>query len=225
MPKVNSGYREKNKAAYNEIIIKDIKALSDIFVSQIENCSPKLNPFERMHTERITERLKDGNRHPQIISPKRLKATSYWPAIIDRMSSDQGSEMRTILKRLTPLFKWKHHSSYNAESCSKDFLDNFSLTELIGEDGLCFSRQVTLGIFLIGPDTYYPLHSHNGSECLYLLSGRGTWRLANGPTISLPHSSTVFIPSEVTHAFWSYKEPMAAIYACPGIPKSNMLQR
>ena len=220
---IDPGCNEK-QIVDSEMVKQNISALIDLYVNKVGNSSPKLTSFERRNIDFIAERLSNDTLRPQLSPPIHRPAAAYWPTILENIASEQGQAIGSILKRLTPYFKWKFHGSYNLQNCSQDFLNNFSLTELVGEDGLCFSKQVTYGIFLIGPDTYYPMHCHDAAECLYVLSGRGTWRLAEGPTISLPPSSTVFIPSGKAHAFWSFKDPMAAIYMCPGTTNSQIAE-
>ena len=155
--------------------------------------------------------------HPQIsVVPQIKPVVKHWGAALDALRRGPSAELYGPLKALTPLLRWMQSPHYHPDKCPRDFLENYAYSELVGPDGLCLSTTASMGIMLLGPDTYYPPHLHPSIECLYVLSGRGTWHLENGPTISLPPGTAVFIPYGRTHSFWSMDAPMAAVYLCSG---------
>jgi len=150
------------------------------------------------------------------LTPQVKPATRYWEKALE-IAIDMGNqEIATCLDALTPFLHWLVDPGYRGQNVSKKFVDNYACFELIGSEGLFFNSTVTVGVILLSPNIYYPPHAHPASECLYLLSGRGTWHISGGPIISIPIGGHMLIPSECGHAFWSMDTPLAAIYLCMG---------
>ncbi len=150
------------------------------------------------------------------LTPQSMPVVRFWSQALDATRRGAANGLAGALEELTPRLRWMQCPNYTVENTSQGFMDNYAYTELIGPDGFRLSDTVSIGIMLLGPNTYYPSHTHPTVECLYMLSGRGTWHLSGGPTISLPPGSAVFIPYGSNHAFWSMEEPLAAIYFCAG---------
>ncbi len=53
--------------------------------------------------------------------------------------------------------------------------ENFAFCDFIGPDGWLQSRNVTLGLTMLGPGTEYPFHQHPARELYLLLSGSSYW--------------------------------------------------
>ena len=150
------------------------------------------------------------------LAPQRKPATRHWKKSL-KMAKELGAkDIVRCLETLTPYLHWMINPGYRGQNVNKAFVDNYACFELIGHDGLFTSSTVTVGVMLLSPNIYYPPHSHPASECLYLLSGRGTWHMSSGPIISIPPGGHILIPSECIHAFWSMDTPLAAIYLCLG---------
>lgn len=150
------------------------------------------------------------------LEPLVQPATRHWGKALE-MARDMGfSDLVQCLEDLTPFLWWMVDPGYRGKNVNQEFVDNYACFELIGPDGLFSNSTVTVGVMLLSPNIYYPPHAHPASECLYLLSGRGTWHLTDGPIISIPPGGHILIPSGSVHAFWSMDTPLAAIYLCLG---------
>jgi mannose-6-phosphate isomerase-like protein (cupin superfamily) len=178
--------------------------------------SLKGNESEYPPVRSLLARLAAEPRRPAPPTPCELPVVRYWPAALAGLQDQEGASLTPLLQQLTPRLSWWQGEHYTAASMGAAFVENYALAELLGPRGLCRSADLALGILLLGPDTYYPPHYHPAEEGLYLLSGRGTWHLDRGPTISLPPGGVVHIPAGGAHAFWSFGAPMAALYFCQG---------
>lgn len=210
------------------------KPKPDVCVSDSENGgTPAVDDFLKMVAAQIGKTMDSGTaeydrfgeilrdiegeiRNQRSLSPAVLPAVRYWNETLKAIGQGPAAELQTDLKTWAPKLRWIQSPEYQSGVCSRDFLDNYACAELVGPNGFCHSSSVIMGIMLLGPDTYYPPHGHPSIECLYVLSGRGTWHLDRGPTISLPPGTTIFIPYDRMHAFWSMDAPLAAIYMCVG---------
>lgn len=150
------------------------------------------------------------------VEPQSKPAVVHWEKALESMRQGPSSALYPALKTLSPQLHWMQNPNYRSPDCPSSFLQNYAYAELVGCNGLCPSQCASMGIMLLGPETYYPPHVHPARECLYVLAGRGTWCLENGPIISLPPGKAMFIPPSCTHAFWSMDTPLAAIYLCSG---------
>ena len=169
----------------------------------------------------MLERLRPWTASRVEIVPETKPVLRYWDHVIDTLEDCDPPDLAMVLRGLSGILRWMQYLNYTPENTSREFLDNYAFCELIGPYGLCPCETMSMGLMLLGPDTYYPPHHHLPSECLYLLSGRGTWHLAEGPTISLPPGAVLSIPSGSSHAFWSMDDPMAVIYLCEGAVGEN----
>ncbi len=173
--------------------------------------SPELDTLQQLLTQIETETF-----HQNRISPQSKPATAHWPQALEEMREGPSAALFPALKTLSDQLCWMQNPNFRLPKCSSRFLENYAYSELVGSNGMCPSWKVSMGILLLGPDTFYPPHTHPSSKWLYVLSGRGTWNVENGPTISLPPGKAVFIPHGCTHAFWSMSRPLASIYLCSG---------
>ena len=162
------------------------------------------------------ERLRPWTASRTEVKPESKPVLRYWDQVMETLEECDPPDLAVVLRGLAGTLRWIQYPNYNDENTSREFLENYAFCELIGPYGLCPCDTMSMGLMLLGPNTFYPPHHHMPSECLYLLTGRGTWHLADGPTISLPPGAVFSIPNEASHAFWSMDDPMAVIYLCEG---------
>jgi mannose-6-phosphate isomerase-like protein (cupin superfamily) len=188
-----------------------LQALTERIEGSLEGNESEYPPARRLLSMLAAEPLR-----PAPEAPRQLPVVRFWDTALDTLLRGDGAELARLLQLLTPRLHWFQGEHYTAATMGTVFMDNYALAELVGPRGLCRSPNLALGILLLGPETYYPPHRHPAEEGLYLLSGRGTWHLDRGATISLPPGGVVHIPAGSAHAFWSFDAPMAALYFCSG---------
>lgn len=196
----------------------DIHRLISTFLNRlaghVENAS-QLSESEQDEIHKLFLKLRAAGTL-QAQSPGHKPATRYWKKALESISIGPAADLGQVLESLTPYFCWMGNPNYTPENTRQPFLDNYAFAEMIGPDGLCYSDTASMGVMLLGPDTYYPPHTHPTIECLYVLTGRVTWHLADGPTSSLPPGTAVFMPEGRPHAFWSMQAPTVGVYLCSG---------
>lgn len=94
--------------------------------------------------------------------------------------------------------------------------DNHAITEMVGPDAHFVSDKLRFGVFLLAPNTIYPLHSHAAEEIYIPISGSGKWRLQNSPYETRKLGSVIHVQLWVPHALRSGKEPLLMLYAWQG---------
>ena len=141
-------------------------------------------------------------------------AHKIWTQALESASGAGLESILPALRNLEPYISWIDEAGYRAHHLM-DTSGTYSYFEVIGPRGL-FRRHelVTLGFMMLSADFYYPAHAHPDYECIFALSGRSTWHMDNGPIISIPSGTRIFIPPNRRHTFWTMERPFAAIYLC-----------
>lgn len=104
--------------------------------------------------------------------------------------------------------------TYYAESeWARPFLQEFASGELIGPNGFIPSKDVSLGLFLLGPDTTYSEHAHASSEVYYLLAGTAQMKIGDPRNVrqARPGDLIYTAPNE-RHDIRTESAPMLAVY-------------
>ncbi|NIA70053.1 cupin domain-containing protein [Pelagibius litoralis] len=112
--------------------------------------------------------------------------------------------------------------TYYAESdWSRPFLGDFASGELVGPNGFVRSADISLGLFLLGPNTTYTEHAHASSEVYYLLSGEATWRL-DRPTNTLRArpGDLIHTAPDQRHDIRTGADPMLAVFTWKADPSA-----
>ncbi len=135
-------------------------------------------------------------------------------AALEAASAPATRGLTALLARHARQLAWGQ--SYAAEDISQAFLTRYGWCELLGERGHFASRDIALGVLLLGPQTSYPLHSHAAEEVYIVLSGQAAWRKGAEGERLLPAGSVVHHPSWMAHAMRSEAEPLLALYLWRG---------
>lgn len=141
-------------------------------------------------------------------------AASLWDQVMANSSGDGSEEIASALDTLEPFISWIDDPGYRSHDIGERFSDIYACFEILGNNGLFIHDSVTIGVMVLGAEFYYPSHSHPDYECIYAFSGRGTWHMKNGPIISIPAGTRIFIPPDSAHTFWTMSDPFGAIYIC-----------
>ncbi|MGD9294488.1 MAG: dimethylsulfonioproprionate lyase family protein [Roseobacter sp.] len=69
---------------------------------------------------------------------------------------------------------------YAEDDWSRSFVADFANGEGIGPDGRLMCDTIILGLFIMGPQTTYPLHAHPAQEFYLVLSGQPAFQVGIG---------------------------------------------
>jgi hypothetical protein len=126
-------------------------------------------------------------------------------------------DLRRTLQDVAALLPWRY--SYPARPDGADLAADIAFAELIGPRGWAGSPAIRVGLTLIGPDTYYPLHSHPAVELYAVLSGTAEWT-ADSEVTARPPGAWVLHESGTPHAMRTGASPLLAVYSWTGDLKS-----
>lgn len=115
---------------------------------------------------------------------------------------------------------------YSKSEWSNPFIDNFASGELVGPKGFMRNEDVSLGLFVLGPETTYSEHAHNSTEVYYVLGGEASWRL-DSPDREQRYrpGELVFTSPHQRHEIRTGGLPMLAAYTWKADPSAPSYYR
>lgn len=123
----------------------------------------------------------------------------------------QHSAWLAALAALEPVLPWSPF--YGKDNWTQTFLDDFAAAEIIGPDGLIPSNELIMGLFVLGPNVFYPAHAHPAVELYWILNGRPEFQMGAGAAWTVkPAGALVLHPSEISHAIRTGPAPLLALY-------------
>jgi mannose-6-phosphate isomerase-like protein (cupin superfamily) len=122
-------------------------------------------------------------------------------------------DLRRALGDVAAVLPWRY--AYPPRADGPDLAADIAFAEVIGPRGWAGSDAIRVGLTLIGPDTYYPLHVHPAVESYAVLSGTAEW-VADGETTVRPPGAWILHDSGTPHAMRTGAEPLLAVYSWTG---------
>ncbi|MCG8691310.1 MAG: dimethylsulfonioproprionate lyase family protein [Minwuiales bacterium] len=115
---------------------------------------------------------------------------------------------------------------YSRSEWSSPFIDSFASGELVGPNGFMRNKDVSLGLFVLGPQTTYSEHAHASIEIYYVLGGEAFWRL-DSPDWEKRYKpgDLVFTSAHQRHEIRTGDLPMLAAYTWKADPSSPSYYR
>lgn len=119
--------------------------------------------------------------------------------------------------------------TYYADSnWSRPFLDEFASGELVGPSGFISNQKVSIGLFLLGPNTVYTEHAHASNEVYYLLGGEAIWRIGDPENVRQAHpGDLIYTAPHQRHDIQTGSTPMLAVFnwkADPSAPSYHFTE-
>jgi len=115
---------------------------------------------------------------------------------------------------------------YARSDWSGPFIDDFASGELVGPNGFVRNRDISLGLFILGPNTTYSEHAHASTEIYYVLGGEAHWRLDGPDRIrQFKPGDLVFTSPHQRHEIRTGDRPMLAAYTWKANPSASSYYR
>ena len=158
-----------------------------------------------------------GDGLPEQISTEQPVSTlKYAPVVLGQTVSDELSGWYNASRDAFGQVRWRWTEFYEENEWNKSFLPAFAAGEGTGSDGRLQHDGFILGLFILGPDTYYPEHAHPAEEFYIILTGSPEFRKGEGEFSVQEDGAVVMHHTEVSHAIRTSNEPFYGIYGWRG---------
>ncbi|MEM8976796.1 MAG: dimethylsulfonioproprionate lyase family protein [Pseudomonadota bacterium] len=147
----------------------------------------------------------------QGVSATRLPAADFLAASL-ASAPPETKPMVELLARHADNVRWEQTYTKADTAISDKMLASYGFVEVIGSRGPFVSEQVRSGIGVYGPDIGYPPHQHKAEEIYIVLAGGAEYRLDGQPPRYAKPGDLVFVPSMLTHGFYTGDEAMVVYY-------------
>lgn len=141
--------------------------------------------------------------------PKTLPVLKHFDDAIQRSPAASRQLLEHLYKFRDKLF-WGQ--TYSEEDFGADFLKSYGWTEFAGPRGPIPSEKTACGVLFLGPNTKYPLHSHQAEEIYVVLSGTALWKMGNNDWAERKPLDVVHHKSWIPHAMQTRPEPLIVMY-------------
>ncbi|MSP49497.1 MAG: cupin domain-containing protein [Alphaproteobacteria bacterium] len=115
-----------------------------------------------------------------------------------------------------PRVDWLQNPNYSVESMGPGFVERYGYVELVGPGRAAESRDLLVGLLLLGPETHYPDHVHPAEEIYHVVGGRAEWWREDEGWREKPPGAVIHHAPMVRHAMRATAEPLLALYCWTG---------
>ena len=145
--------------------------------------------------------------------PKTLPVLAHFDAAIVSCPPASRALLEHLFRFREALF-WGQ--TYTEEDFGTDFLKSYGWTEFAGLRGPIPSQSTACGVLFLGPNTKYPLHSHQAEEVYVVLSGTAFWKMGSDDWAERRPLEVIHHESWTPHAMQTGAEPLIAMYLWRG---------
>lgn len=102
--------------------------------------------------------------------------------------------------------------TYTVAEVGEEFLRNYAWAELSRPGAGIGAAQISCGVLVLGPNTFYPPHRHEAEEIYLPLAGTAEWLKGDGVWRRRRPGTLIHHSSEETHAMRTGEQPLLAMY-------------
>ena len=139
----------------------------------------------------------------------------FTPPYLERALEAPGADPLTrLLAPLAPALPWADTSANM--TMPEGFRGRYTVTKIIGPDGMIPAADFRFGTYLQYPDTWYPLHHHAAEELYLILSGTAEWTRDGVDGQPEPPGTLIRHAPHERHATRTLGEPLLALWVWLG---------
>jgi len=193
------------------------RLLDETNVSLIEFASGRHDAGSRSLAEAFAADFYSETKRPASATLNRsqdVRGLRYGPLVLD----SEATGASALLDAARGAFTYARWTEFYRETpWSQPFLGSFATGECIGSVGRFESNAITLGLFVLGPDTLYPAHAHPAEEFYIVVAGEAEFQKgAKSEFVNKRKDDAIFHASDVSHAIRTTSQPMLAVYGWRG---------
>lgn len=144
---------------------------------------------------------------------RRLPVTAYCG---NALSLTHGSVSALVgeIDAVASMLDWRQ--PYPRLQTGAQFQRNYAETEIAGSIGPLILQKAAVGLFLLGPGTYFPSHIREDRQVIMVLGGTGDFQRGHGAWVPKPPASFVFQKPLTPQAYRTSGEPLLCLYVRMG---------
>jgi quercetin dioxygenase-like cupin family protein len=121
-----------------------------------------------------------------------------------------GADFVTTLCAEAGSLAWRR--TYTIDEAGEPFMQNYGWAELSRSAPAPGVAQISCGVLVLGPNTFYPRHRHEAEEIYLPLAGHAEWQQGDGAWRRRSPGTLIHHSSEEPHAMRTGDEPLLAMY-------------
>jgi hypothetical protein len=132
---------------------------------------------------------------------------------LPRMALDAdrfGGVFVETLCRAAGSLDWRQ--TYSLADAGESFLRNYGWAELVRPAAATGFVQISCGVLVLGPNTFYPAHRHEAEEIYLPLAGTAEWQQGDAGWRRRSPGTLIHHSSEEPHAMRTGEHPLLAMY-------------
>jgi hypothetical protein len=133
-----------------------------------------------------------------------------WLPQLTVRSGTFGAALLETLRAAADSLDWRQ--TYTKDEVGEEFLRNYAWAELSRPSSGIVAAQISCGVLVLGPNTFYPPHRHEAEEIYLPLAGTAEWLQGDGVWRHRPAGTLIHHSSEETHAMRTGEQPLLAMY-------------
>jgi hypothetical protein len=102
--------------------------------------------------------------------------------------------------------------TYSVADVGEWFLQNYGWAELLTPGAATGVAQISCGVLVLGPNTFYPAHRHEAEEIYLPLAGTAEWQQGDAAWRRRSPGTLIHHSSEEPHAMRTGEHPLLAMY-------------
>jgi hypothetical protein len=102
--------------------------------------------------------------------------------------------------------------TYTIAQVGERFLQNYGYAELLSPSAVTGVAQISCGVLVLGPHTFYPPHRHEAEEIYLPLAGTAEWQQGDAGWRRRSPGTLIHHSSEEPHAMRTGEHPLLAMY-------------
>ena len=150
---------------------------------------------------------------PALRAPARppLPVLRWLPQLTVQAGRCGGAFLETLSGAAGSL-AWRQ--TYTRDEVGEEFLRNYAWAELSRSrsDSGIGAAQISCGVLVLGPNTFYPPHRHEAEEIYLPLAGTAEWLKGDGVWRHRRPGTLIHHSNEETHAMRTGEQPLLAMY-------------
>jgi hypothetical protein len=149
-----------------------------------------------------------GSRAP-LHPPAQLPVLRWLPQLTVQAGRCGAAFLETLSGAAGSL-AWRQ--TYTRDEVGDEFLRNYAWAELSRSGSGIGAAQISCGVLVLGPNTFYPPHRHEAEEIYLPLAGTAEWLKGDGVWRHRRPGTLIHHSSEETHAMRTGGQPLLAMY-------------